>query len=347
MSDDETEDENAREPEDQGENDAGALVPLVSKFPKIGKGADFVKKLADTPQLRKNFKKALIWLAGSPGDIREMAGAEATAKVMGGTAEAINTILRATAERAAKDIAAGADPELAVRALDRVAREAVITQRRREEVMAAAIQEIPLLIQEGDATGEVDDDKLMYFWRLAETMPEAKMVTYFGKLLAGELHHPGRFSPATILILSTMTDELARGFEQLCRLSLKDPEDTIAVIPLHGMEPTSGQPLEPYGPSYGMLLELQGAGLIMSVTQATLNLAPFDPEAVIEYAGQRAILRAREGKSLGFHQSIAISLAGGELRSLIALAPVPEYTAGFKDYLDKRGIDFIFPEDDD
>lgn len=347
MSGDETENENAREPEDQGENDARALVPIISKFPGVSKAADLVETLKKAPQLYDNFKKVIILLAGSPERTREMAGAEATAKVMDSVAEATNTILRATAERAAKDVAAGADPELAFRALDRVAREAVITQRRREEVMAAAIHEIPLLVQEGDATGEVDDDKLMYFWRLAETMPEAKMVTYFGKLLAGELHHPGRFSPATIQILSTMTEELAREFEQLCRLSLKDPWDSIAVIPLGGAEPMSGQPLKPYGPRYGMLLELQAAGLIMSVTQATLDLHEFDPEAVIEYAGQRAILRAREGKSLGIHEGIVISLAGGELRSLIALAPVPEYTAAFKDYLDKRGIDFIFPEDDD
>ena len=347
MSDDETEDENAREPEDQGENDAGALVPIVSKFPGVSKATDLVETLKKAPQLYDNFKKVINRLAGPPERTREMAGAEATAKVMGGTAEAINTILRATAERAAKDIAAGADPELAVRALDRVAREAVITQRRREEVMAAAIQEIPLLIQEGDATGEVDDDKLMYFWRLAETMPEAKMVTYFGKLLAGELHHPGRFSPATIQILSTMTERLAREFEQLCRLSIKDLSEAIGVIPLYGGKPLSNQPLELYGPRYGILLELQAAGLIMSITEATLNLGVFDPETVIEYAGQRAILRPREGKSLGVHESIAFSLPGSELRSLIALTPVPEYTAAFKVYLDERGVDFLFPEDDD
>ena len=230
MSDDETEDENAREPEDQGENDARALVPIISKFPRVTKAAELVETLKKAPQLYDNFKKVINRLTGSPGDIREMAGAEATAKVMGGSAEAINTILHATAERAAKDIGAGADPELAFRALDRVAREAVITQRRREEVMAAAIQEIPILIQEGDATGEVDDDKLMYFWRLAETMPEAKMVTYFGKLLAGELHHPGRFSPSTMLILSGMTQELAHNFEGVCRLSFKDPMGGISVV---------------------------------------------------------------------------------------------------------------------
>ncbi len=40
-------------------------------------------------------------------------------------------------------------------------------------------------------------------------------------------------------------------------------------------------------------------------------------------------------------------MAGGELRSLIALAPVPEYTAALKVYLDELGIDFLFPEDDD
>ncbi len=347
MSDDETEDENAREPEDQGENDAGALVPIVSKFPGVSKAADLVEILKTAPQLYDNFKKVIIKLVGSPERIREIAGAKATAKVMDSAAEATKTILHATAERGAKDVGGGADPELVLRALDRVTREAIISQRRREEVMGAAIQEIPLLIQEGDATGEVDDDKMMYFWRLAETMPEAKMVTYFGKLLAGELHHPGRFSPATIRILSTMTEELSRAFEELCRLSLKDPSDTIVVIPRVGSAPLSGQPLEPYGPKYGMLLELQAAGLIMSMTQATWNLKENDPEAVIEYAGQRAILRAREGKSLGLHDGIFISSAGGELRSLIALAPVPEYTAALKVYLDELGIDFLFPEDDD
>ena len=138
-----------------------------------------------------------------------------------------------------------------------------------------------------------------------------------------------------------MTEELSRAFEELCRLSLKDPSDTIVVIPRVGSAPLSGQPLEPYGPKYGMLLELQAAGLIMSMTQATWNLKENDPEAVIEYAGQRAILRARESKSLGLHDGIFISVAGGELRSLIALAPVPEYTAAFADYLDKLDLDSL------
>ncbi len=60
MSDDETEDENAREPEDQGENDAGALVPIVSKFPGVSKAADLVEILKTAPQLYDNFKKVII-----------------------------------------------------------------------------------------------------------------------------------------------------------------------------------------------------------------------------------------------------------------------------------------------
>ena len=150
-----------------------------------------------------------------------------------------------------------------------------------------------------------------------------------------------------MLILSGMTQELAHNFEWLCRLSFNDPMGGISVIPLYGDGSTSVQPLTPHGPNYTVLLKLQAAGLMMSITEARVNLKQYDPEVVIEYAGQRATLRAREGKSLGFHRSIAFSPAGQELHSLIAIAPINTYTAAFKDYLDKRGIDFIFPEDDD
>ena len=269
-----------------------------------------------------------------------MGAAEATAQALRDAAAARGAVLEASALRGAAAVASGADAGVAMRAIGRVAEEHVRAQRNLEATLPMAVKDAATRANAGDATGEIDDDWLTRWMRLAEEVSDPEMQELFAKVLAGEAHRPGGFLPETLNVLSLMTRELASIFQRLCRLSINDPRDEVAyVLLVFGGE--KKQPLEPFGVLYSHLLVMQTNGLLMSTGRSGITFDRPVPSAEVDYGGKAATLRSREGNLSGSHEVVVFSPAGHQLRQLIALEPVPEYTKALNEYLDKHGIDLI------
>lgn len=320
-------------------NEEGYGSNLVS-LPALRRVKTLLKHL---PQIRANWAKVTARLFGSPERTRRMAGAEATAEITREAQEAHAVILRAAAERTARQVTGGADPELAMRAVARLGEDAVRAQMNVEQTLSKAVDEAPLIIEQIDAEHEVSDDWITRWIRLAETASDEYIQRLFGRILVGEVCRPGRFSPITLHMLSVMTPSLANIFERLCNLTIAGLDSCPVVILVDEMG--ESPPLGKFGLTYDDLLNLQSSGLITSITIAGFNFPEDVSNAQFEYAGKRARIEARKGTLSGEVPVIPLSQAASEIRELIALQPNDTYTAALTSTLDKMKLNFLVSEE--
>ena len=135
---------------------------------------------------------------------------------------------------------------------------------------------------------------------------------------------------------------LGQTFARFCRLSIDDGEWVYVIHP-HVFSFQNIGPLDQYGISYDDLFDLDGAGLIRSAETLMMNFTE-DPESKPEkfdYAGSTAYLNI-SGKQLHL---LHFTKAGKELRRLLHLEPIPEYTKTLKERMGEDS--FIVVEERD
>ena len=316
----------------QEEDEKSGLLTVLTDFRRL---EPILQRL---PALRANFAKIAERIFGSPARTRSMAGAEATAKIGREVADARATVIQAAAEREAARVSDGTDPELALRALERMGENAVHAQRNLEQTMTMACERVATLAEEGDAAEDISEDWLDHWCRVTETKSEEEVQRLLASVLVGEAHRPGRFSPATLQILSLLTPWLADCLGRLSRLTISDPDGPTLVLLITGS--SKQEPLKDYGVSYAEMLYLQSSGLIMDLQDTQLDARFSGLEMIMDYAGQKATFRKLDSEPFGMYPAVALSIADAELRDLIALSPVPEYTEALTSYLNSRGVGF-------
>jgi hypothetical protein len=206
-------------------------------------------------------------------------------------------------------------------------------QDNREKVSQAFITESNSEPPTDDAGATIDPDWLTKFWTLAENVSNDEVRGFLARLLTKETRKPGAVSPLTLNTLSTLTPEVAERFEQFCRLSIRD-EDEVFVIHPNVFAFQNIGPLDAYGITNKDLYELESFGLIRSAQTIMLNFAPQNFGSPIDYAGSPGTLNFGE---LQLHL-IYLTRAGRELRALLHLSPVPEYTQALQQ---KLGAAFV------
>ena len=336
-----TDAEDSDVPIEQGEK--GGALAMLGNLPDIRRIEPLIRHL---PQLRANLGTAIQRVFGSPDRSRSAAGAKATGRVIGTAAEATSIILKAAAEHEAAAIADGKDPELARRAIERLGASSVRSQRNLEKTLGKVGEAVVAVAEAGDATGEIDGDWLDEWCRIAGSKSKEEIQELLAKMLVGEAHRPESFSPTTLQILSVMTSKLAQSFQRLCNLSIANLNVTTMVLWLDDPSPGTipGNELKRYGLSYDDLMILHSLGLLVAIIGTFCTLSK-DRKYVLNYAGRRGEFTGMKGAIDATLDNIIFSPAGAELRNLIVLAPVPEYTESLKTFL--RGRDIIFVVSDE
>jgi Protein of unknown function (DUF2806) len=194
-------------------------------------------------------------------------------------------------------------------------------QENREKVIEGVAIELKNSPPERDADAEIEDDWLTQFWNVAEKISRDEVRLFFGRLLAKEVAQPGTISPLTLRVLSTLTPHVAKRFEHFCRLSIREDNDVFVIHPNVFPFQKIG-PLDSFGVTYEDLYDLESFGLLRSAETIMLNFSPNLNDAPINYAGITATLNF---SSLQMHQ-LKFTRAGAELRELLPLSPIPEYT---------------------
>jgi len=180
-----------------------------------------------------------------------------------------------------------------------------------------------------DTAKVIDDDWLTQFWNIAESVTHQEVRAFLAKLLAGEIAKPGTISPLTLRVLTTITPHVAKRFEHLCRLSIRD-DDVVFIIHPNVFPFQNVGPLEMFGISYEDLYDLESYGLLRSAETIRLNYAEGEQNrALVDYAGRPALL-VYSGLQLNL---LKLTRAGVELRNLVVLSELPEYTKAIRERL--------------
>ena len=197
------------------------------------------------------------------------------------------------------------------------------TQVNRESTIEAIAIEVKNSAPEHDTDAEIDDDWLTRFWKLAENVSHAAIRSFLARLLVKEVSKPGAISPLTLNVLSTLTPQVAQRFERFCRLSIRSGNDVYVIHPEVFPFQNIG-PLDKFGVSYDDLYEFESFGLIRSAKTIMLNYGKDEgvPPTPIDYAGIPGTL---DFSGLQLHQ-LKFTGAGAELRDLLPLSPLPQYT---------------------
>ncbi len=211
-------------------------------------------------------------------------------------------------------------------------------QDTREKLIEIVASEIASSPPEKDTDAQIEDDWLTRFWKMAEDISNDQIQLFLARLLAREIVRPGSISPLTLNVLSTLTPHAAARFEHFCRLSIRESNNVYVIHPNVFSFQNIG-PLDAFGVNYEDLYELEAYGLIRSAETIMYNFTAVDDASAtpINYAGKAAALNF---SSLQLHQ-LRFTEAGKELRELLLLAPVPEYTQTLRD---KFGAAFTFDE---
>ena len=129
--------------------------------------------------------------------------------------------------KAAADLA-GADQDTVERAMAVLVRKEYRKQTNREAVAAAMIDDLHDQAAPTDAQtatpnpADLDDDWLNVFERYAEDASTERMQKLWGRVLAGEVRKPGRYSIRTLLFLSEFSQADALAFADFSKYVFRD-----------------------------------------------------------------------------------------------------------------------------
>lgn len=232
----------------------------------------------------------------------------------------------------------GSDPTLADRAVNHFGAKIVREQLNREAVARATVEAIAALPPHTEPEGEVDEDWLTEFTEIAAKKSNEEIRAILGRILAGEIAKPGSFSPATLQVLTTLSQSTARKFQLLSGMSIADKQNFTYVVTAPYLDFIQ-KGLEELGVTYSDLLSLQSAGLLTPALTSELDLNRYINVIHADYAGQPFFLRLLDAsKKIGKTQITVFSPVGHELRSVIPLERNDAYDVKLQAWLASQSI---------
>lgn len=206
----------------------------------------------------------------------------------------------------------GSDPELAERAATALLGKEYRRQTNREAVATAMIDELAHESDQGMATepeeraNELDDTWLNVFERYAEDASSADMQKLWGKVIAGQIKRPGKYSIRTLRFLSEVSQQDAILFERVAKHSFGKQIPKSLAVPDNG--------------DISHLMTLEAAGLISNSTGVgvQLNLTCNDNGISFCVDGEIAVVyKSSSSKNISI-PVISLTPLGVELLPLIS-----------------------------
>ena len=205
---------------------------------------------------------------------------------------------------------AGSDVETVDRALKVLVRQEYRKQSNREAVALEAVRELsverPKDTVEADPIEPPNDDWLNVFERFAEDASSERMQGLWGRVLAGEIRKPGRFSLRTLRFLSEFSQSDAVLFAEICEYAIERNILKSLAIPDEEKD-------------ISHLLQLEAAGLITGASGLGLVTgSTFDANGHCKFAeGNLAlVLRGEPDTKISF-DVISVTPLGAEVMMLI------------------------------
>jgi hypothetical protein len=246
-------------------NDGGLIPEGVADL------VDYVDGITLPPAIKKSLWKAIGDLIAGAVDV-PVAYLESKAQQIRMEAQGLAFVTKKSAEAAAQKF--GGDGQLVERAVSHFGQKLFKEQVNREKVVAQTIEELKNDPPKQDSTSEIDDDWLSMFSRIAEQKSNQDVQLFLAKILAGEIRKPGSYSPQTIQILSTLSQNVARIFQRFCDVSYSQEIVGFAGLITDPFGQAGNNALSDLGLSYSQLSTLQDAGLIQHDLSAWREIPP-------------------------------------------------------------------------
>jgi Protein of unknown function (DUF2806) len=302
--------------------DEQASSPLIDV--EIGNTHVDLRGIGELKGVFNNLIKSVARGLGRVYDpVDRVRAAKADRQVVNERAQTIIDLTQKAAELASLQKTFSISDSPADRAMSYLLGEAIPKRENKDRILEAVATEIKVDPPTEDTSETIADDWLTQFWSRAEHIGDEHVQRFLARLLAKEIYQPGSISPLTLSVITTLSPQVAKTFEHFCRLSIRFNTEVFVIHPAVYVFQNIG-PLDQFGVSFDDLYELEAYGLIRSAETIMYNytVAPDAPPEAIDYAGQPAQLNF---SGLQIHQ-IRFSRAGREIRQLLLLSPLPEYT---------------------
>lgn len=229
--------------------------------------AQIAEALVAIPKgLTPSVLKSLDRLLGATVDIPVAWLQQKRAKIDAQTAS-FNLVEASIAASVASDV--GADPQITDRALNVLVRKEYRKQLNREEVARAMLQELDTPPEDAsknndhaDVEMDISDDWLNIFERYAEDASSERLQNLWGRVLAGEVRSPGKFSLRTLRFLSEFSQADALTFETFANSVFADAAPKSLVSPKEKQDIRELINLE----ASGLIQGATGLGLTKTIT---------------------------------------------------------------------------------
>lgn len=206
---------------------------------------------------------------------------------------------------------AGTDPDMVQRAMNTLVRKEYRKQLNREAVAAAMVEDLRDSAGSSSDTvstppASLDEDWLNVFERFAEDASSDRLQGLWGRVLAGEVRKPGKFSTRTLRFLSEFSQADALIFEEFTKDVFGPAAPKALVIPAERKD------IRP-------LMDLEASGLIQGASglglQRTINLDQNGNGFVVE--GDLCLVFRGEPNSYITQEIIPLTALGQELLALV------------------------------
>ena len=277
-----------------------------------------------------------IGILYKPRSIRNEGEASAYATKLIGSAEASveaeKLIAVGLAQASNKIALAGADKDILERAKARIVYRELQRQTNIEAIAEAAINELPNHV----SSDKVDEDWRTRFFDIAENISSSDMQALWGKVLAGEVAQPGRYSMRTLDVLRNLTQREAHLFQ--CARNLAFLDEFIFKI-------AGKNSLEKYALTYLDILDLRASGILQEgdTLNLTMTIDPVDNQVILPNNGLSILIMCPPAPDVGF-DVIKFTNPGRELISLIEPAPNMSYLNDLALSLKLKGFKFRYAE---
>jgi len=254
--------------------------------------------------------KALDRLVGALVDIPVAKLAQWKAGIDAQT-RSFNLVEEAIATAAASEV--GGDKDVVARSIATLVRKSYRKQTNRESVAAAMIQVLgspeeptPHATASEQPVSSIDEDWLNVFERYAEDASTERMQKLWGRVLAGELRSPGRFSLRTLRFLSEFSQADAVTFADFCDSVFGEAAPKDLAKPKDGKDIRS-------------LLFLESSGLVQGASDLGLSrtLTFGSNGYAFMREGNLALCMQGEAGSSIKHSAIPLTPLGQELLTLL------------------------------
>lgn len=211
-----------------------------------------------------------IGRAYEPRHIRRMADAKAYELKMISDAVRNNSDVPIVYDSTGVSIDTSNFEEIAKRASSRLAYQEITKQQNIEAVADNAYQE--LQGTDSVSSAPVDPDWMFRFFNAVENISNVDMQKIWGRILAGEIQSPNRYSYRTLEKLRNITTEEAQLFQKVAALSLANGN--------HKFLLNDDSLINKYGIYFSHILNLEECGL-MSSQSLSLNLSISNEETEV------------------------------------------------------------------